>query len=292
MSTLTPDPCRAPSDDEALTAQQMKQAEELLFSGPAAGGVRQGPVPGRVPRRRRLPLPRAARRRAGRGRRGRRRGPRVRRGADRRRRHRPRGRHPATVIDGLAELGVLGMTAPAEFGGRGFSQSAYCRIMEVIGGHCSSTAVFVNAHHSIGIRALLLFGTPEQKARWLPAAGRGEKLGGVRPDRDRGRLRRRQRPDHRHAHADGQTYVLNGTKRYITNGGIADVLTVMARTPDPDGRRVEDHGLPRHARHARLRGRRGADGQVRHPRHRHGEARLPRHARAGREHPRARSARG
>src|SRR5438094_8615034 len=54
---------------------------------------------------------------------------------------------PADVILGLARLGVLGMTAPKEIGGRGFSQQAYCKIMEVIGGHDSSTAVFVNAHH-------------------------------------------------------------------------------------------------------------------------------------------------
>src|SRR5437870_1238692 len=58
---------------------------------------------------------------------------------------------PAEVIAGLAQRGVLGMTAPAEYGGRGFSQLAYCKIMEVIGSHCASTAVFVNAHHSIGI---------------------------------------------------------------------------------------------------------------------------------------------
>src|SRR6185437_13166461 len=83
---------------------------------------------------------------------------------------------PAAVIEGLGKLGVLGMTAPEEFGGRGFSQSGYCRIMEVIGGHDASTAVFVNAHHSIGIRALLLFGTPEQQSRWLPPLARGEKL--------------------------------------------------------------------------------------------------------------------
>ena len=55
----------------------------------------------------------------------------------------------------------------------------------------------------------------------------------------------------------------------------------MARTPDPSGRRVEDHRVPGHARHARLRGGRGADGQVRHPRHGHGEAGLPRHAGPG-----------
>ena len=83
---------------------------------------------------------------------------------------------PPAVIDGLGKLGVLGMTAPTEYGGRGFSQLGYCKIMEVIGGHCASTAVFVNAHHRIGIRALLLFGTEEQKRRWLPDLVSGEKL--------------------------------------------------------------------------------------------------------------------
>src|SRR4051812_1749408 len=66
---------------------------------------------------------------------------------------------PQSVVDGLGRLGVLGMTAPAQYGGRAFPQLAYTKIMEVVGGHCSSTAVFVNAHHSIGIRALLLFGS-------------------------------------------------------------------------------------------------------------------------------------
>ncbi|MEO8496177.1 MAG: acyl-CoA dehydrogenase family protein, partial [Planctomycetota bacterium] len=75
---------------------------------------------------------------------------------------------PRDVIDGLAELGLLGMTAPAEFGGRGFSQMGYCRLLEVIGSRCSSTSIFVNAHHSIGMRGLLLFGTDEQKRKWLP----------------------------------------------------------------------------------------------------------------------------
>src|SRR5262245_7386793 len=83
---------------------------------------------------------------------------------------------PRSVIDGLGALGVLGMTAPKAQGGRGLSQMGYCKIMEVIGGHCSSTAVFVNAHHSIGIRALLLFGTEEQKRRWLPELVNGKQL--------------------------------------------------------------------------------------------------------------------
>ncbi len=102
---------------------------------------------------------------------------------------------PREVIDGLGRIGVLGMTAPKEYGGRGFSQMANCKVLEEIGRRCASTSVFVNAHHSIGIRALLLFGTHEQE--------------------------------------DGSHFILNGEKRYITNAAIAHELTVMARTPVP-----------------------------------------------------------
>lgn len=142
---------------------------------------------------------------------------------------------PQSVVDGLGRLGVLGMTAPVEYGGRGFTQSGYCRIMEVIGGHCASTGVFVNAHHSIGIRALLLFGTAAQKARWLPELTSGRTLAAfalteVEAGSDASNVQTTATPG-----PDGQTYILNGTKRWITNGGIAGVLTVMARTPDPKG---------------------------------------------------------
>src|SRR5437867_7989010 len=70
---------------------------------------------------------------------------------------------PQAVVDGLGRLGVLGMTVPKEFGGRGFSQLANTKILETIGAADSAISVFVNAHHSIGVRALLLFGTPEQQ---------------------------------------------------------------------------------------------------------------------------------
>ncbi|MCS7044966.1 MAG: acyl-CoA dehydrogenase family protein [Gemmataceae bacterium] len=138
---------------------------------------------------------------------------------------------PRSVIDGLGRLGVLGMTAPIEFGGRGFSQLAYLKIMELIGGHCASTAVFVNAHHSIGIRALLLFGTKEQQRTWLPDLVSGKKLAAFalteeQAGSDAGNVQTTATPS-----PDGQTWFLNGTKRYITNGAIAQVLTVIARTP-------------------------------------------------------------
>src|SRR5271165_4464874 len=237
MSTLSPDRAspRPGDEDEALTAQQMQQAEELLFSEPPREGFAKALFRGEFRGDIVFPYPQlpasqretvenalaavrvfthshidpAA----------------IDRDAD----------IPRSVIDGLGELGVLGMTAPVEFGGRGFSQQGYCRIMEVIGGHCASTAVFVNAHHSIGIRALVLFGTPEQKARWLPALTSGAKLAAfalteTEAGSDASNVQTTATPS-----ADGQSYVLNGTKRYITNGAIADVLTVMARTPDRAG---------------------------------------------------------
>jgi alkylation response protein AidB-like acyl-CoA dehydrogenase len=140
---------------------------------------------------------------------------------------------PRDVIDGLGRIGVLGMTAPKEFGGHGFSQIANCRILEEIGRRCASTSVFVNAHHSIGIRALLLFGTPEQKQKWLPKLVTGEWLGGFaltekEAGSDAANVQMQARPSE-----DGSHYVLNGAKRYITNAAIAQVLTVMARTPVP-----------------------------------------------------------
>jgi alkylation response protein AidB-like acyl-CoA dehydrogenase len=138
---------------------------------------------------------------------------------------------PASVIEGLGALGVLGMTAPKEYGGKAFSQQQYCRIMEVIGGHCSSTAVFVNAHHSIGIRALLLFGTAEQQKKWLPDLVRGKKLAAFalteeQAGSDAANVQTLATPA-----PDGKSFILNGAKRYISSGAIAQVLTVMARTP-------------------------------------------------------------
>src|SRR6266852_3221770 len=140
---------------------------------------------------------------------------------------------PRSVINGLGRVGVLGMTAPKEFGGRGFSQMANCRILEEIGSRCASTSVFVNAHHSIGIRALLLFGTHEQKQRWLPKLVTGEQLGAFaltekEAGSDAANVQMQARPSE-----DGSHFILNGEKRYITNASIAQVLTVMARTPVP-----------------------------------------------------------
>jgi alkylation response protein AidB-like acyl-CoA dehydrogenase len=138
---------------------------------------------------------------------------------------------PQSVVGGLGRLGMLGACLPTDCGGRGLSQTQYCRLLEVLGGHCASTALFVNAHHSIGPRAIVLFGTPEQKHRYLPKLATGEWISAfalTEPEAgsDAANVQTAATPTE-----DGRGYVLNGQKQWITNGGIAQVLTVMARTP-------------------------------------------------------------
>ena len=143
-------------------------------------------------------------------------------------------RIPVSVVQGLGQLGVLGACLPKSCGGLDFSQTSYCRLLEVLGGHCGSTALFVNAHHSIGPRALVLFGNASQRERWLPKLATGEWISAFalteeQAGSDAANVQSTATPT-----ADGHGYTINGTKRWITNGGIAQVLTVMARTPSVD----------------------------------------------------------
>jgi alkylation response protein AidB-like acyl-CoA dehydrogenase len=219
----------------ALTAsqieQQRKTAEELLFSGPQTLGFAKGLFFGKFNAPFLFPYPVLSPEEQGRA---------DAKVAEVRRFCEQHidpdaidrdARIPQSVVDGLAGLGVLGLTAPTEHGGGGFSQSANARVMEAIGGHCASTAVFVNAHHSIGVRALLLFGTKEQQAKWLPPLVSGRQLAAFaltepQAGSDAGNVQTTATPT-----PDGRGYLLNGEKRWITNGGIAGCLTVMARTP-------------------------------------------------------------
>jgi acyl-CoA dehydrogenase family member 9 len=221
------------TETEAQRQKEIQEAEELLFAGPQALGFAKGlflgrfvsdwvmPYP-RIPAAQQTELDREL--------------PKIRQFLDHDLDAAAIDRQadiPRSVIDGLGRLGVLGMTAPKEFGGHGFSQMANCRILEEIGARCASTSVFVNAHHSIGIRALLLFGTHDQKQRWLPKLVSGEQLAAFalteeQAGSDAANVQMRAQPSE-----DGSHYILNGEKRYITNASVAQVLTVMARTPVP-----------------------------------------------------------
>lgn len=140
-------------------------------------------------------------------------------------------RVPEHVLQGLFHLGVMSMSIPREHGGLGFSQQAYCRVMEVFGAEDASLAVLINAHQSIGLKSLLLFGTPEQREAWLPRLVRGEMLAAfalTEPNAgsDAGGIETRAVLNEAGTH-----YVLNGRKQWITNGGLAGLLTVMAKVP-------------------------------------------------------------
>ncbi len=136
---------------------------------------------------------------------------------------------PEEVRRGLGELGILGMTFPEEFGGFGMSQSAYCRVCEELAAVCGSTAVFVGSHASIGAKALALYGTKEQKEKFLPKCASGEwvacyALTEPEAGSDAQSLRTTAVPA-----GDGRHYVLNGSKHWITNAAWAHVFTVFAR---------------------------------------------------------------
>ncbi len=137
---------------------------------------------------------------------------------------------PDTVIKKLGELGLLGMTIPQKYGGLGMSQFAYCKVVERLARHCGSTALFVNAHQSIGLKALLLFGTEYQKQRWLTPLAQGNQLAAfalTEPNAgsDASGIEARAIYD-----SQKNVWRINGTKQWITNGGIAQVLTVMVQT--------------------------------------------------------------
>jgi acyl-CoA dehydrogenase family protein 9 len=141
-------------------------------------------------------------------------------------------RIPASVIDGLRELGLFGLTIPEEYGGAGQGQVTYARVMETVAQRCASTVTVLGAQLGIGSKALVLFGTDEQKSRWLPALASGERIAafalteaGAGSDAAALATRAEQLPD--------GGWKLDGRKIWITNGGIANGFTVFARTPDP-----------------------------------------------------------
>ena len=139
-------------------------------------------------------------------------------------------RIPPEVMDGLKSLGLFGLQIPTDHDGIGLSATAYARVMQEVGGLDGSIAVTLGAHQSIGLKGILLFGTPDQKRRYLPKLATGEwtaafALTEPSAGSDAAAIKTRAELS-----ADGSHYVLNGAKIWITNGGFADVFTVFART--------------------------------------------------------------
>lgn len=139
-------------------------------------------------------------------------------------------RVPIEVMRKLGSIGLLGVCFPQQYGGMGAGEVGYCILMEELGRVCTSTATNVGAHIGIGAMAIHLDGSPEQKRKYLTPLSRGEQFAAFgltesNAGSDAANISTR-------AVRQGDEWVINGGKVYITNGGYADVVTVMAVT-DP-----------------------------------------------------------
>jgi short-chain 2-methylacyl-CoA dehydrogenase len=154
-------------------------------------------------------------------------------------------RFPYEIVGKLGELGLMGIPFPEEFGGGGGDSLAYALAVEELARVDSSVAITMCAHTSLGTQPIALFGTEEQKRRWLPDLCSGRRLGAfglTEPEAgsDAGNVRTK-------ATLDGGVWTIDGAKQFITNAGtdISGLVTITARTgPDEVSNIVVENGTP------------------------------------------------
>ncbi|EMT46045.1 acyl-CoA dehydrogenase [Anoxybacillus flavithermus] len=139
-----------------------------------------------------------------------------------------RGEFPRPILEKMAELGLMGITVPEQYGGAGMDFTSYIIAIHEISKVSATVGVILSVHTSVGTNPILYFGTEEQKRKYVPKLARGEYLGAfclTEPGSgsDAASLKTT-------AIRDGNHYVLNGSKVFITNGGEADTYIVFART--------------------------------------------------------------
>ncbi|MCB1052328.1 MAG: acyl-CoA dehydrogenase family protein [Acidobacteria bacterium] len=144
------------------------------------------------------------------------------------------GFFPPELIEELRQFGLFGLIIPDSAGGMGFGNRAYSRTLQQVARHDASIAVTIGAHSSIGMRGLKLFGTDEQKARYYERLASGEMIAAFcltepTAGSDAASIRTT-------AIDKGDHFLLNGSKIWITNGGIADFFTVFAKTGEAEAR--------------------------------------------------------
>ncbi len=146
------------------------------------------------------------------------------------------GEYPESVVDGLRKLGAFGMKIPKEYGGLGFNQVEYGKVMELIGACDGNVSALLSAHQSIGVpQPLKLFGSKEQKKAYLPRCAAGDISAFALTEHDVGSDPARMTTTYELSE-DGEHYILNGRKLWCTNGTLAKLLVVMAR--DANGRAI------------------------------------------------------
>jgi alkylation response protein AidB-like acyl-CoA dehydrogenase len=151
---------------------------------------------------------------------------------------------PQWCLDRLFEMGVMGMTVPEKYDGLGLGVTSYNRVLELIGRHCSSTAVVVSAHQSIGCKAIMLFGTEAQKDEFLPMVAREELSAFCLSEPNAGSDAAGQQTTCRESE-DGEHFILNGEKKWSTSGALSGVFTVMCKNMvwDAETGELEQQGV-------------------------------------------------
>jgi len=136
---------------------------------------------------------------------------------------------PPWVIEKLFELDVMRLTIPKEYGGLGLGITSYNRVLQCIGYTCSSTSVLVSTHQSVGCKAIMLFGTPEQKQKWLPSLATNLVSAFCLSEPNVGCDAGGQETTCTESDDPTEPYIINGEKKWSTSGAIAGILTVTAR---------------------------------------------------------------
>merc|ERR1711935_381109 len=141
---------------------------------------------------------------------------------------------PEETVQALRDLGAFGLQVPVELDGVGLTNTQYARLTEVVGANDLGVGIFIGAHQSIGFKGILLAGTPEQKEKYLPKLATGENFAAfalTEPSSGSDASSIRTRAE---LNAEGTHWILNGGKIWISNGGIAEIFTVFAKTPVMD----------------------------------------------------------
>lgn len=143
------------------------------------------------------------------------------------------GRFPAETVSKLADMGMMGLPFPEEYGGSGTDQLAYVLAVEEIAKSCASTAIIMSAHTSLCSWPIFKFGTEEQKRKYLVPLAGGKLLGAFAlTEPSAGTDASMQKTT---AVLDGDSYILNGSKIFITNAAVADVFVIFAMTDREKG---------------------------------------------------------
>jgi acyl-CoA dehydrogenase family protein 9 len=139
------------------------------------------------------------------------------------------GELPEALWKGLKETGMFALTIPESYGGSGLGLSDYLNIIEAAAGADMALAIIPLAHHSIGLKGLILYGSEAQKKKYLPPAATGETIFAYALTEPETGSDAKNIKTSAERSEDGRHYILNGTKTYITNGGYAGAMTVFAQ---------------------------------------------------------------